>query len=217
MTITRARKFGIGGWKGEREKEASQGGGAKENSGDFRKRLHKRAHLNFSNSPAFHFPDGRSFVRRTRLLRALVSFAGYSRLTMAAAFRNVSRKVLPRRRSPPSSDIFNSFLYSLRPRGCLVRRRELSRCESDLKLSPYIRSVFLSVLPFSSGVVNRAGDLALALVVWSSPSSVPSLREEYTPQRRVVSLGFCFSNRNHFCILFSAANLFFATTIFQEL
>lgn len=37
--------------------------GAKRSSGDFRKHLHKRAHLNFSNSPAFHFPDGRSFVR----------------------------------------------------------------------------------------------------------------------------------------------------------
>lgn len=43
--------------------------------------------------------------------------------------------------------------YSLRPRGCLVRRRELSRCESDLKLSPYICSSFSPSFP-SSGVVN---------------------------------------------------------------
>lgn len=143
----------------------------KENSSDFRKRLHKRAHLNFSNSPAFHFPDGRSFVRTTRLLRALVSFAGSSRLTMAAAFRNASRKVLHDARilHPPTS---SSPSCSLRPpRRCLVRRRELSRCEPDLKLSPYIRS-FSPSFP-SSGVVNRAGDLALALVVWSSSLSVP--------------------------------------------
>lgn len=129
------------------------------------------AHLNFSNSPAFHFPDGRSFVRTTRLLRALVSFAGFSRLTIAA-FRNLSRKVLHDAGvlHPPAS---STPSYSLRPRRrCLVRRRELSRCEPGLKLSPYIRSSFSPSSP-SSGVVNRAGDLALALVVWSSPSSVP--------------------------------------------
>lgn len=66
-------KFVVEGGRGEAEAVSR---GAKENSGDFRKRLHKRAHLNFSNSPAFHFPDGRSFVRTMRLLRALVSFAG---------------------------------------------------------------------------------------------------------------------------------------------
>lgn len=158
-----------------------------ENSGDFRKRLHKRAHLNFSNSPAFHFPDGRSFVRTTRLLRALVSFAGFPRLTMAAAPRlETFEESSPRRRDPPSFDIFLSYLFPSSSQ--MSRRRELSRCELGLKLFPYIRSSFST-----SGVVNRTGDLAL--VVWSSPSSVlhPIRRyHERSTLRNVQSLSVLF-------------------------
>lgn len=157
------------------------------------------AHLNFSNSQAFHFPDGRSSVRTTRLLRTLVSFAGFSRLTMASRFETFGKKfsIAPGILHSLTS---SSSSCSLRPRRCLVRRRELSRCEPGLKLSPYIRSSFSS--SSERGIWHWLPSSGLVLPLFPVRSLVTT--------KRVHPATSCslFSNRSHFYILFSSAILF---------
>lgn len=139
--------------------------GAKRSCGDFRKHLHKRAHLNFSNSPAFHFPDGRSFVRddafasRARFFRRFLSPSG-----MAVASGNVREKFSTSSRDVPSSDVlFLSFLF-LSSR-LLARTVTMWTGLKTFTVHPFARR--LSFFPFflSNGACQPCrGNLALALV-----------------------------------------------------
>lgn len=151
--------------KGGRVAEAALRGG-KRSSGDFRKRLHKRAHLNFSNSPAFHFPDGRSFVRDDAFASHARFFCRFlSPSGMAAASVETFEKSSPHRRTvfhPPMfySSLFCFFRHGKPP----VRRRELSQCERGLKLSSYIRSLAVHLSPglsFRAGLSTVSGEFGI--------------------------------------------------------
>jgi len=149
----------------------------KENS-DFRKRLHKRAHLNFSNSPAFHFPDGRSFVRTSR--RAFASHARFfCRFLLpddGCRVSKRSRKVLWHQ-GPSSSDVFLFFLF--------LSFSQMSRSSAQT-VAVWTRLKTSSVHPFVFLFVFRAG-LSTVPGIWHWPLSsglVPPL----FPVRSLVTM-----------------------------
>jgi len=172
----------------------------KRSSGDFRKHLHKRAHLNFSNSPAFHFPDGRSFVRddafasRARFFRRFLSASG-----MAVASGNVREKFFTSSRDVPSSDVlFLSFLFLSSSR-LLARTVTMWTGLKTFTVHPFARRLSSSPFFLSNGVVNRVEG------IWHWPSS--SLTPSFY---RVLSLIPRYHEKNDDV---SFSNLFFSARL----